>query len=566
MACVGGCDISEAAMGLGATELETRLECLQAVADNLPALIAYWDENECCRFANRACSSWLRRDPKALIGTSMRQVLGEELYKQNKPFIDGVLRGESQTFERGLLDPQGALRETQISYVPDLQNGEVHGFYVLINDISSSKRAEAAALESRTQLQALLAAVPEYILSLDRSGKIMFANRTVVTPMESLIGRSVHQFFPEEYRDLTTRAVEAAFTAHKPASFESVANLGDVKRWFVCQFVPVVRDGETTSVLLVSRDVTRHKQMEMQLLAAERLAAVGSLSAGVAHEINTPVQFVSDSVEFLRESSAELFMVLEKLLALQRAGDDPQLRNKLSAQAQACIEDVDLEYLQKNIPQAIDRSLAGLKRVAEIVRSLKAFSHLDQKEMTDAQLDQIIDTSLTLAANEYKYVAEVVRDYAELPTVRCHVGGISQVILNIVINAAHAIAEKIKDRPELGRITISTRDEGDYAVIRISDTGGGVPKQIRAKIFAPFFTTKPVGKGTGQGLAISWTIITQDHHGELWFESEEGIGTTFYIRIPKDPAQLSTESSSPAISDFTTRSASTPAVPLREIA
>ena len=553
-------------MALAATELDTRLECLQAVADSLPAIIAYWDHNERCRFANQACSNWLRREPESLNGAAMQDVLGDELYALNKAYVDGVLRGEPQSFQRGLRDASGVLRDTQISYVPDLQNGTVQGFFVLINDVTSIKRAEAAAQESRDQLQALLTAVPEYIFSLDRTGKIMFVNRTMVTPIESMLGESIQQFFPHEYRDLTTRAISAAFTNGQPSTFESVATLGDVKRWFLCQFVPVKREGETTSVLLLSRDVTERRQMEMQLLATERLAAVGTLAAGVAHEINTPVQFVSDSVEFLRESSAELFTVLDKLLALHRANEDPLLRSKLATDAETCIEQSDLEYLVENIPRAIDRSLDGLKRVAEIVRSLKAFSHLDQKEMTDAQLDHVIDTALTLAANEYKYVAEIVRDYAELPTVRCHVGGISQVILNILINAAHAIGEKIKDKPELGRITISTRDEGDNVLIRISDTGAGVPEHIRPKIFAPFFTTKPVGKGTGQGLAISWTIITQDHHGELWFESEEGSGTTFHIRIPKNLEHLSAEPPAPIISDFTSRHASTPSLPLSEIA
>ena len=229
--------------------------------------------------------------------------------------------------------------------------------------------------------------------------------------------------------------------------------------------------------------------------------------------------------------------MLDKLLVLHRASEDTEQRRQLTEEIQACIDKTDLEYLLTNVPQAIDRALDGLRRVAEIVRSLKAFSHLDQKQLADAQLNQLVDTALTLAANEYKYVAEVVRDYADSPTVRCHVGGISQMILNLLVNAAHAIAERTRDQSGLGRITVSTLDEGDWALISISDNGAGVPENIRARIFAPFFTTKPVGKGTGQGLAISWTIVTQEHHGQLWFESEVGVGTTFYIRIPKDPEQ-----------------------------
>ena len=541
-------------MGLGAADLETRLDCLEAVADNLPALLAYWDTDQRCRFANRACCSWLRRDPSEVIGKPMREVLGEEIYALNQPHIEAVLRGEPQTFERGLLDENGTLRDTQISYVPDIQSGVVKGFCVLINDITAGKRAQAAAQESRTQLHALLAAVPESIFSLERSGKIMFVNRTIATPIESVLGQPIQQFFAEEYRQVTSQAIEAAFTESKQTTFESVAVLAGVKRWFHCQFVPVLREGTTHSVLLLCRDVTEHRQMEMQLIAAERLAAVGSLAAGVAHEINTPVQFVSDSVEFLRESNADLIKVLDKLLALKLALDDPKRCKELAAEAQRLIDDADLEYLLENMPQAIERSLIGLKRVAEITRSLKAFSHLNQTEMDEARLDQLVDTALTLAANEYKYVAEIVRDYQDRPTVRCHVGGISQVILNLLINASHAVADKQKETSEFGQITIRTRDDGDYALFSISDTGTGIPEHIRTKIFAPFFTTKPVGKGTGQGLAISWSIITRDHHGELWFESEEGAGTTFYVRIPKDPDVTKSDAPEPIISDFNYRS------------
>jgi signal transduction histidine kinase len=360
-------------------------------------------------------------------------------------------------------------------------------------------------------------------------------------PIQSLLGNPVQDYFPYEHKALAQRAIEAAFEAGQPSSFETVAALGDNKRFFTCQVIPVLRDGKTTSALMLSRDMTERKHMEMQLIAAERLAAVGALAAGVAHEINTPVQFVSDSVVFLRDSHAELMVVLDKLLALHESAEEPERRRQLTAEARTCVEQADLEYLRSNIPQAIERSIAGLKRVGEIVRSLKAFSHLDHKEMEEAQLDQLIDNSLTLAAHEYKYVAEIVRDYADIPTVHCHVGSLSQVILNLVVNAAHAIAEKTTDKAQLGRITIGLRDQGEAVLITISDTGAGIPENIRTRIFAPFFTTKPVGKGTGQGLAISWNIVTQEHRGQIWFESEVGVGTTFFVRIAKDPKQPLTD-------------------------
>lgn len=524
-------------------ELQTRIERLQAIADNLPAIIAYWDNQERCQFSNQACLEWFGLSPSSMLGERMRDVLGDAVYARSKPFVDAVLRGERQSFERDLVDATGVTRNTQTSYIPDFRDGAVQGFFVLISETSERKRAEAAALESRAQLQALLDAVPDYISSLDREGKIIFANRTMERPIEMVLGRPVQQFFPEAQRELARQRIEAAFVNGSSSTFEAAVSVAGGTRWFNCQIRPVLREGKTTSALLISRDITERRRMETQLISSERLAAVGALAAGVAHEINTPVQFVMDSVHFLGEGSAELMRVLDKLLALQRAGDDPNERTRLLAEAQASIEDADLEYLLHSMPKAIERSLNGLKRVAEIVRSLKAFSHLDQKEMVEASLEQLIDDALTLASNEYKHVAAVVRDYSSGLTVQCHTGGISQVILNLLVNAAHAIGDRFAGQSELGRITIRTLDQGDSALISISDTGAGIPEAIRPRIFTPFFTTKTVGKGTGQGLAISWNIITKEHHGDIWFESEVGVGTTFHVRIPKDRKHCESHSS-----------------------
>jgi PAS domain S-box-containing protein len=231
-------------MGLAVDELQTRTERLQAIADNLPALIAYWDRDERCQFSNRACMVWFGVDPDSQIGKPMREVLGESLYTLSKSYIDGVLRGEPQFFERSLVDAAGVLRATQTSYIPDVKAGSVQGFFVLISEISAIKRAEAAAMESRAQLQALLGAVPDYILSLDREGRILFANRTMARPIQSLLGNAVQEYFPDEHKQLAQRAIELAFEAGLPSTLETVATLGEDKRWFTCQFIPVLRDGK----------------------------------------------------------------------------------------------------------------------------------------------------------------------------------------------------------------------------------------------------------------------------------------------------------------------------------
>jgi signal transduction histidine kinase len=195
-------------------------------------------------------------------------------------------------------------------------------------------------------------------------------------------------------------------------------------------------------------------------------------------------------------------------------------------------ETADLEYLRENVPLAFDRTLEGIDRVAHIVRAMKEFAHPDQREKTPADINKAILNTLTVARNEYKYVADVDTDLGDLPAVTGYPNDLNQVFLNLVVNAAHAIGDIVRDIQTKGRISIATRAVDDGVEITIADTGGGIPEQISARIFDPFFTTKPVGKGTGQGLAIARSIVVDKHQGSLTFESRLGEGTTFHIRLP----------------------------------
>jgi signal transduction histidine kinase len=280
------------------------------------------------------------------------------------------------------------------------------------------------------------------------------------------------------------------------------------------------------------RDVTERKWLEVQLGHARKLEAVGQLAAGVAHEINTPTQYVGDGVHFLKTAFdgyrlltsyyRHAVEVLEKICA----------HEALVAEIRRVEEDVDLEYLDTNVPASIESCKDGISRISTIVRAMKEFAHPDQSEMAPADLNQALRTTLAVARNEYKYVAEVVTEFNDLPAVVCHVGDLNQVFLNLIVNAAHAIADVVGQGELKGTIRIRTLEEGDQVRIDITDTGSGIPESIRHRIFDPFFTTKEVGKGTGQGLAIARSIIVSKHHGSLTFESEVGKGTTFSIRLP----------------------------------
>jgi len=258
---------------------------------------------------------------------------------------------------------------------------------------------------------------------------------------------------------------------------------------------------------------------------------VGRLAAGVAHEINTPVQFVSDSVHFVREASEELLGLIETYRRVQRELIESDRAGEAAAVLAEAEEAVDLEYNVENVPKAVARSLEGLDRIATIVRSMKEFAHPDQKEKTPVDINQAIRSTVTIARGEYKHVAELELDLAQLPPVTCHAGEINQVVLNLIVNAAHAIEDAPRDGDALGRIAVRTRVEGAEVVITVQDSGVGIPLDIRDRIFDPFFTTKETGRGTGQGLAIARSVV-QKHAGALTFESELGVGTTFSVRLP----------------------------------
>jgi two-component system NtrC family sensor kinase len=287
-------------------------------------------------------------------------------------------------------------------------------------------------------------------------------------------------------------------------------------------------------------DVTERKKLESDLAQSQKLESVGRLAAGIAHEINTPVQFVSDSIHFVRDGTHDLSALIEKYQQLHRASAT-QVSAELTAEITRTEENLDLPYLLDRMPKALDRALSGLSHVAVIVRSMKEFAHPDQLDKTGVDLNQAIASTLTIANNECKYVADVQTDLGELPAVTCYAGDINQVVLNVVVNAAHAIADQVQGTDRRGRIGVRTWCDGEQVVIAISDTGAGIPEPIRSKIFDPFFTTKSVGRGTGQGLAIARSVVVDKHGGTIDFETEVGRGTTFFIRLPIDGVPVTVE-------------------------
>lgn len=287
--------------------------------------------------------------------------------------------------------------------------------------------------------------------------------------------------------------------------------------------------------LELKKMVEERRKTEAQLLQAQKLESVGQLAAGIAHEINTPTQFVSSNLDFLDESFKDVIELVSTLDTVRKRVQTDEVNAEFLVEAEELIEELDWEYLAEEIPKALDQSREGVKRISTIVKAMKDFSHPGSKDMGDVDLNRIITTTVVVARNEWKYVADLETDLdSSLQPTRCLSDEVGQAILNMIVNAAHAIEDKLGKTPDdgKGKITISTKQLEAHVEIRITDSGTGIPEHARHRIFDPFYTTKKVGKGTGQGLAIAHTVITNKHGGTLTFETEDDVGTTFIITLP----------------------------------
>jgi PAS domain S-box-containing protein len=297
------------------------------------------------------------------------------------------------------------------------------------------------------------------------------------------------------------------------------------------------RNGKVIGAVVSFEDITDRKRQEMELRHSQKLEAVGRLAAGIAHEINTPIQFVGDNTRFLQNSFRDEIQLIHKYQELREAAEHGHFTRDLLKEISALREKADWDFLEQEIPRAMEQMLEGLARVATIVRGMKEFSHVDRtNEKVPGDINRALESTLIVARNELKYVAEVETRFSELPPVICHLGDLNQVFLNLLVNAAHAIGDAVKSSNSLGKIIVSTRIDGDCVEIAISDSGTGIPLDVRDKIFDPFFTTKGVGKGTGQGLALARAIVVDKHAGTLSFETQTGKGTTFFVRLPLSAA------------------------------
>jgi two-component system NtrC family sensor kinase len=383
------------------------------------------------------------------------------------------------------------------------------------------------------------------VITVDRDGKVLTANETALhalnLTLEEFVGLHCHETIHHTTDDGGEYPWEfcPVFAAIEDGSSHHVD--GDVfwkknKSSFSADYiVSPIRDenNEISGATLIFRNLTEQRLQEAKRIHGMKLEAIGELSAGIAHEINTPIQFIGSNVSFLNEAFEDLLELTNRYGKLRDAVAGKKEYQELLDEITEQEEVVDVEYLQEEAPKAFEQTTHGVERVTSLILGLKGFAHAkDSETKAAADINEIIRNTLIVCSNAYKYVAELETDLVELPAVNVFHGDIGQVILNLVVNAAHAIEDVKGTSNQMGKITIKTFQEGDYAVITVTDTGCGIPPGVRQRIFDPFFTTKEVGRGSGQGLAISRNIIHDKHDGELNFESTVGQGTTFIVKIP----------------------------------
>ena len=546
-------DITEQKRALQA--LHQREAQLQLVLDSTEEAILGMDLKGNCTFSNRACLKLLGYQTSDLLGKNLHQLL-------HHTAVDGSpVRAEQCLIQRALSRGECIHADQEIAWKADgtsfyseywshpiWEDGKPVGCVVALVDITNRKLTEDALRAAHAESELFINSVPSILIGTDATGHItrwnVAAANTFALPAAEVRHKPLHECgirwaLPGMETEITAwlRAEEGNRRVDLP--FEK-----DGARRFLGATVNRVTfaDDKSAGLLITGTDITDRRHLEVQLRQAQKLEAIGQLAAGIAHEINTPTQYVGDNTTFIKDSWPAISDLARAAQRLDRESRDGTISPESSELLRRCIEGADLEYLLDEIPKAIQQSLEGVQRVAKIVHAMKEFSHPGSEEKSEIDINRAIETTITVARNEWKYVCEVETHFETgLPFIPCHAGEFNQVILNLLINAAHAIRQVVGDGSgKKGKIEITTRQEQGWAEIAIHDTGAGIPEEIQSRIFEPFFTTKPVGQGTGQGLALAHTIVVRKHGGRIWFESVVGKGTTFFIRLPISPLTAET--------------------------
>jgi PAS domain S-box-containing protein len=406
------------------------------------------------------------------------------------------------------------------------------------------KKAKRKVKEAHREIEQLISSLPTILIGLSREDQIIHwnavAEKVLETPAADVIGLTLNQCDFKWDWDKVSAGIAKSRAEDCIVRVDNIhyRNTQGEERYLGLTITPF--NGIDTSILgltIIGADITDRVKIEAQLHQSQKMEAIGQLAAGIAHEINTPTQFVGDNTRFLQDAFGDLVEACNLYKESIKAAKSGSLNGERIKDIEKSFAELDIGYLEEEVPQAIRQTLKGIDRITHIVQAMKIFAHPGGGEKEPVDINKEIEKTIIITRNEWKYVAELITDFdAALPTVSCHRAEFNQVILNLIVNAAHAIADANGDHSsERGTIKISSALDGNWAEVRISDTGHGIPEEIRHRIFDLFFTTKEPGRGTGQGLAIAHSVIVDKHRGKIDIETGKDRGTTFVIRLPLDP-------------------------------
>jgi PAS domain S-box-containing protein len=521
---------------------------LQTLLDAIPYPFFYKDLSGRFLGCNRAFETSRNQTRQELTGKTVFDLLPLEearrLDLRDRELLDS---GGTATFPEEVTLPNLGHRQMIVNKATfDHADGTRAGIVTTVMDVTEQKRAEAALRQSQDLLSTISRNVTDLMAIMNPEGRRIYSSpsyssRLGYTPEELDALSPLGLVHPEDL-PLFRQALAEVFDRGVQQDVEyRLRHRNGTWLYFESKANPIFQpSGQVFQTLVVARDVTERKtaelgrkQMEVQLRHAQKLESIGSLAAGIAHEINTPIQYIGDNTAFLGGALPDLLACLAEqrrfLLELEARHSLPDDAAGMLAR----LQELDLDYLTEEIPKAIRQTMEGVARVAVIVSAMKDFSHPGGEGKSLANLNKAIESTLTVSRNEWKYVARLETDLdPDLPPVLCLQGEVNQAILNLVVNAAHAIEEVLGGRHtgRLGAIKVSTLRMGQEVRISVADNGPGIPENIRDRIFEPFFTTKPVGKGTGQGLAIVHAVM-EKHGGRVTVDTGAK-GTTFHLFLP----------------------------------
>ncbi len=402
--------------------------------------------------------------------------------------------------------------------------------------VKTSESTERLRITSPSELtEQVLAAISSVLIVTDARGRVLrwnlAAERTFGLPAAAVFGKPLREVFagvlpPDTVERICDVEAHTSGTRFDDVPYQSQ----DARTKLLGLTVSRLADhsGAAAGVIVMGADITGRRTLEAQLAQSQKLESIGQLAAGIAHEINTPTQYVADNLRFLSNGVLQIVEVLRWVTKLPSDRLDPE------HELRRLIESMDAEFLIEEMPSAVEQALDGVERIAHIVAAMRKFSHPGSEEKTLTDINELVRNVSTVSRNEWRYTAELVLELADdLPLVPCFPADLGQVVLNLIVNAIHALQERQQEDPgRTNLITIRTQVVEGGVELRVEDNGTGVPLAVQSRVFDPFFTTKEVGRGTGQGLSISRTAIVKKLGGSLTYENTPGGGATFVIRLP----------------------------------